>query len=54
MLGPFIDTLLICTLTGMVIITTGAWKYTAFFVRMTETDPAPIRQILESGVYNGH
>ena len=54
MLGPFIDTLLICTLTGMVIITTGAWKHTAFFVRMTETDPDTIRQILESGVYNGH
>ena len=26
MLGPFIDTLVICTLTGMVILTTGVWK----------------------------
>jgi len=26
MLGPYIDTLLICTLTGLVIITVGAWK----------------------------
>jgi AGCS family alanine or glycine:cation symporter len=54
MLGPFIDTLIICTLTGMVIITTGAWKYTAYFVRMTESDPETIRLILESGIYNGH
>jgi len=26
MLGPYIDTLLICTLTGLVIVTVGAWK----------------------------
>jgi AGCS family alanine or glycine:cation symporter len=26
MLGPFIDTLVICTMTGLVIITTGVWK----------------------------
>jgi len=26
MLGPFIDTLLICTMTGLVIVTTGVWK----------------------------
>lgn len=26
MLGPFIDTLLICTLTGLTIMTSGAWK----------------------------
>jgi AGCS family alanine or glycine:cation symporter len=31
MLGPFIDTLLICTLTGLVILTTGAWHHTAFY-----------------------
>ncbi|HEB83735.1 MAG TPA: amino acid carrier protein [Bacteroidetes bacterium] len=28
MVGPFIDTLLICTLTGLTIITSGAWKTT--------------------------
>lgn len=28
MIGPFIDTLLICTLTALVIITTGAWELT--------------------------
>jgi len=27
MLGPFIDTLVICTMTGLVIILTGAWTY---------------------------
>jgi len=26
MLGPFIDTILICTITGLVIVTTGVWK----------------------------
>lgn len=32
MLGPFIDTIIICTLTGLVIISTGAWKNTEFYV----------------------
>lgn len=32
MLGPFIDTITICTLTGLTILTTGAWKHTAFYV----------------------
>ena len=32
MLGPFIDTIVICTLTGLVILTTGAWQHTAFYV----------------------
>lgn len=32
MLGPFIDTIIICTLTGLVIITTGAWHHTEFYV----------------------
>jgi alanine or glycine:cation symporter, AGCS family len=32
MLGPFIDTIVICTLTGLVIITTGAWMHTEFYV----------------------
>jgi AGCS family alanine or glycine:cation symporter len=26
MLGPFVDTLLVCTMTGLVIVTTGAWR----------------------------
>jgi len=32
MLEPFIDTITICTLTGLVIITTGAWHHTQFYV----------------------
>ncbi len=27
MLGPFVDTLVVCTITGMVIITTGVWSH---------------------------
>jgi AGCS family alanine or glycine:cation symporter len=33
MIGPFIDTLMICTLTGLVIITTGVWNQKKFEVR---------------------
>ena len=32
MLGPFIDTIIICSLTGLVIIVTGAWHHTEFYV----------------------
>lgn len=32
MLGPFIDTIIICSLTGLVIISTGAWHHTEFYV----------------------
>ncbi len=32
MLGPFIDTIVICTLTGLVILSTGAWQHTEFYV----------------------
>ena len=31
MLGPFIDTILICSLTGLVIIVTNAWHHTEFY-----------------------
>lgn len=31
MLGPYIDTIIICTLTGLVIISTGAWYHTEFY-----------------------
>ena len=31
MLGPYIDTIIICTLTGLVIISTGAWHHTEFY-----------------------
>jgi len=32
MLGPFIDTIIICTMTGLVILSTGAWHHTEFYV----------------------
>ncbi len=38
MLGPFIDTILICTLTGLVILTTGAWHHTEFYVNRINPD----------------
>ncbi|MFC1784656.1 alanine/glycine:cation symporter family protein [Candidatus Neomarinimicrobiota bacterium] len=48
MLGPFIDTLLICTLTGLVILTTGAWHHTAFYV--TRIDPSFSGELLNSSL----
>ena len=33
MLGPYIDTIIICTMTALVIISTGAWHHTEFFVK---------------------
>lgn len=53
MLGPYIDTLIICSLTGLVIITTGAWERTGFFIKMTETDPIVLKEALEMGIYKG-
>ena len=35
MLGPYIDTIIICTLTGLVILSTGAWKHTEYFASIT-------------------
>ena len=37
MLGPYIDTIIICSLTGLAIITTGAWHHTEYYV--THFDP---------------
>ena len=38
MLGPFIDTIVICSLTGLVILTTGAWFHTEFYVTRINPD----------------
>ncbi len=38
MLGPFIDTVVICSLTGLVIIVTDAWHHTQFFVSRINPD----------------
>jgi len=51
MLGPFIDTLIICTMTGLVIISTGAWKHTEFFVNITASSADEARQALELGIF---
>ena len=53
MLGPFIDTILICSLTGLVIISTGAWKHTEFFVKMTAQSTDELKQAIDLGIYNG-
>ena len=36
MLGPFIDTIMICSLTGLVILATGAWHHTEFYVQYVD------------------
>lgn len=48
MLGPFIDTIIICTLTGLVIITTGAWHHTEFYVN--RIDPTFSGELLNSSI----
>lgn len=48
MLGPFIDTIVICSLTGLVIITTGAWHHTEYFV--TRIDPSFSGGLLNSSL----
>jgi AGCS family alanine or glycine:cation symporter len=48
LLGPYIDTLLICTLTGLVIISTGAWHHTEFYVN--QIDPQFTGDLLNSSL----
>lgn len=48
MLGPYIDTIIICTLTGLVIISTGAWHHTQFYVE--RIDPNFAGQMLNSSI----
>jgi len=31
MLGPYIDTIIVCSMTGLVIVSTGAWQHTEFY-----------------------
>lgn len=52
MLGPFIDTLVICSLTGLVIISTGAWHHTEFFV--TRIDPGFQGELLNASLLTSH
>ena len=53
MLGPYIDTLIICTMTGLVIISTGAWQHTEFYVKITATSVDELNNALSAGVYEG-
>ena len=48
MLGPFIDTIMICTLTGLVILSTGAWHHTEFYVN--RIDPNFTGELLNSSI----
>ncbi|MEE9189623.1 MAG: sodium:alanine symporter family protein [Candidatus Neomarinimicrobiota bacterium] len=48
MLGPFIDTIVICSLTGLVIITTDAWHHTAFY--LNRIDPDFVGQLYNSSL----
>ena len=49
MLGPYIDTIIICTMTGLVIISTGAWKHTEFYVNITSTSIYEATSALKDG-----
>ena len=53
MLGPYIDTLIICTMTGLVIISTGAWKHTEYFVNITASSALEAKMAIESGIFQG-
>ncbi|MDP6570121.1 MAG: amino acid carrier protein [Candidatus Marinimicrobia bacterium] len=53
MLGPFIDTLIICSLTGLVILTTGAWKHTQFYASIAAASPEEYKNALDAGVFQG-
>ena len=53
MLGPYIDTLIICTMTGLVIISTGAWKHTEFFVNISASSIDEAKLALETGSFEG-
>ena len=53
MLGPYIDTLIICTMTGLVIISTGAWKHTEFFAKISATSMDEFNIAMSTGAFQG-
>ena len=53
MLGPYIDTIIICTLTGLVILCTGAWKHTEFYVSITANSFEEFNSAITSGNFRG-
>ena len=53
MLGPYIDTIIICTLTGLVIICTGAWKHTEYYASIMSTTIDEYNSAISSGSFRG-
>ena len=53
MLGPYIDTIIICTMTGLVIISTGAWKHTEFFVNISSKSILEADSAIKNGIFQG-
>ena len=53
MLGPYIDTIIICTLTGLVIICTGAWKHTEYYVSITASTLDEFNVAISEGSFRG-
>lgn len=52
LLEPFIDTITICTITGLVIISTDAWYHTKFYVE--RIDPTFAGQLMNSSVLTAY
>lgn len=52
LLEPFIDTIIICTMTGLVIITTGAWHHTQFYVE--RIDPNFTGELMNSSILTAY
>jgi AGCS family alanine or glycine:cation symporter len=53
MLGPYIDTIIICTLTGLVILCTGAWKHTEFYVSISASSIEEYNSAITLGSFRG-
>ena len=53
MLGPYIDTIIICTLTGLVIICTASWQHTEYFASIPASSPEELRSALDTGMFQG-
>ncbi|MCF8242025.1 MAG: amino acid carrier protein [Melioribacteraceae bacterium] len=52
MLGPFIDTIMICSLTGLVILSTDSWFHTEFYVKFI--DPNFTGEMMNSSILTSH
>ena len=53
MLGPYIDTIIICTLTGLVILCTGAWQHTEYFVSISAASINEFNQAISQNSFRG-